>query len=121
MEEIVALIFIIFGTVLGGLILWKIFDVVRSSITKNKLGYDEDKFDRLAKAFIQHRNDTEKRLQNIEAIVTEGSATSISSSNRSLDRSGSQSSIEIEADDEQEEQKSSSGNLSNMLDKKRTT
>lgn len=70
MEEIFVLILMTFGTVFGGIIMWKFFDIVRNSINKNKGKYDDERFDRLAKAFIQHRKKTEKRLENIEAIIT---------------------------------------------------
>lgn len=70
MEEIFVLILMTFGTVFGGIIMWKFFDIVRNSINKNKEKFDNERFDRLAKAFIQHRKKTEKRLENIEAIIT---------------------------------------------------
>lgn len=70
MEELVFLAFFVFGIILSGLVLWKVFDMVRNSIKKNKGKYEDNKFDRLAKAFIEHRKDTDRRLENIETILS---------------------------------------------------
>lgn len=72
MEELVGIILLTFATIFGGIIMWKFFDIVRNSIKKNKEKFDDERFDRLAKAFIQHRKKTDKRLENIEAIITGG-------------------------------------------------
>lgn len=71
MEEFIFFVmFVVFVSTLGGLVLWKIFDIVRNSIKKNKAKYEDDKFDRLAKSFIEHRKSTDRRLENIEAIIS---------------------------------------------------
>lgn len=68
---IIAMVLILFGTVLGCMLLWKLATVIQNSIKKNKnTGYEES-FDRLAHAFIQHKKDTDRRLQNIEAVIAE--------------------------------------------------
>ncbi|MGD8427120.1 MAG: hypothetical protein PVH63_05780 [Balneolaceae bacterium] len=69
MEELVILILIAFGTVLGCLLLWKIYHVIKSSIQKDNLSIGEEDFDRLARAFIQHKKEMQKRVQNLEAII----------------------------------------------------
>ncbi len=85
MEEVIGLIIITFGTIFGGILMWKFFDIVRTSIKKNKAGFDEDKFDRLAKAFIEYRKDTDKRLERIEAaFVKQKAQQSLSNNNGSL-------------------------------------
>lgn len=71
MEDFIFFVmFVAFVSGVGLLILWKLFDVTRNSIKKNKDSYDKDQFDRLAKAFIEYRKNTNKRLENIEAIIT---------------------------------------------------
>lgn len=69
MEELVALIFIGFGTIFGCLVLWKLYHTIKSSIQKDQPSISEDDFDRLARAFIQHRKKINNRVQNIEAII----------------------------------------------------
>lgn len=71
METLILLILISFGTVLGCLILWKIFDMVRSSIKGNKTPIREEDFDRLARAFVQHKKEMQKRVQHLEAAIAE--------------------------------------------------
>lgn len=71
MDEFIALLFVVFCSTIGLLILWKLFDITRNSIKKNKNSYNQDQFEKLAKAFIQYRKDNDKRLQNIETILTE--------------------------------------------------
>lgn len=68
-EFTVFFLIVTFFTILGGLALWKIFDMVRNSIRKKKGTYDEESFDRMAQAFIQFRKDTNRRLENIETVI----------------------------------------------------
>lgn len=37
MEEVIGLIIITFGTIFGGILMWKFFDIVRTSIKKTRL------------------------------------------------------------------------------------
>lgn len=71
MIQLIALILIGFGTVLGGLVLWKVFDLVRSSIKENKTAITEEDFDRLARAFIQHKKEMQKRVKKLESVMVE--------------------------------------------------
>lgn len=71
MIQLIALILIGFGTVLGCLVLWKVFDIVRSSIKENKTSITEKDFDRLAKAFIQHKKKMQKRVKHLESVIVE--------------------------------------------------
>lgn len=70
MEFLVPLLILSFFTVLGGLVLWKIFDIVRTSIHKDKGMYDQESFERMAQAFINHKKETEQRLRNIETALS---------------------------------------------------
>ncbi|NGP87314.1 hypothetical protein [Fodinibius halophilus] len=100
MDTLVALILIGFGTFLGGLIMWKLFDMVRSSINKNKkTSIDAEDFDRLARAFVQHKKKMEQRMNNIERAIAEK-------------KDSSESYIELEAPPEPENE------LSNDLNEK---
>lgn len=74
MEELVAIIFLMFGTIFGAILMWKFFDMVRNSIRRNRSNHDGERFERLARAFIDHRRETDRRLQNIETILSEDPA-----------------------------------------------
>lgn len=100
--------FFTFITTLGGLVLWKLFDMVKNSINKNKSIYDEETFERLAEAFIKHKKESEKRFQNLEAIIAD--------ENHPAGNQLEEPKRTIEIEDEKERgSKSDSGNLSNML------
>ncbi len=69
MESLFQLIVLIFGTCIGGLVLWKLFDLVRSSINGKTNSITDEDFDRLAKAFMKHSKEMEERVQNLEEII----------------------------------------------------
>lgn len=110
-EFIIAALAIIAGTGLAAFIFGSIFKLIRSWLSRGS-GYDEETFERLARAFMQHKKDTERRLQNLEAIVADEAENP--SNKKQLEEV--RKTIEIE-DDEQEEtsNKNSGGNLRNML------
>lgn len=87
MEDVIGLIVITFCTIFAGIVMWKFFDVVRNSIKKNNPGFDEDKFDRLAKAFIEYRKETDRRLERIEGAFVKQEARQSLSNNHPFDDS----------------------------------
>lgn len=95
-------------------------DLIKSWITRNNSSYDEEKFDRLAKAFIQYKKESQRRFQNIETIITDEDADALSSPKQIVNQTKSHESIELQQDDEYEEQEADNGNLKNMLNRKRT-
>lgn len=121
MGENTIIVLIVFGSIFGFLVLSQLISLAKKWVERNNASYDEEKFERLAKAFIQHKKDSERRFQNLEAIVTgdESIPTSSSSSNRMTMDKKKHRSIEIETDNSQED-KEEQGNLKNMLNKKRT-
>lgn len=112
-EFIIAALAIIAGTGLAGYIFMNIFKLIRSWVGGNS-DVDEESFNRLAKAFMEHKKDTERRLQHLEAIASEDDTKSESSS-KQIEAPKE----EIEIDDRDTEQsETSSGdknNLRNML------
>lgn len=120
-EMVVAIIGTVAGVGLLGFVIAKITSLIKSWIERNKSGYDEETFNRLAKAFMQHKKDTERRLRNLEAIITDENASSASSSKKQLEEP--HETIEIEDTEKEGEQqnksKSETGsddrNLRNML------
>lgn len=112
MYEEVIILSIIFGFsafVCGG-----IYKLIKLKISEGK-GIEEEAFNRLAKAFMEYKKDTQRRLQNLEAIITDEDNASGSSRN-SKQIEASEKTIEIEdRDTEKEESKSKSGNGDNNL------
>ncbi len=87
-----------------------IYRLIRAKIEQNN-GINDETFERLARAFMHHRKETEQRLQNLEAIVTEEPEHTKKTGN---------SHRAIELPDEEEKEKDESGpesqnNLRNML------
>jgi len=118
-EMVVAIIGTVAGVGLLGYIIGKTTGLIKAWIERNKGGYDEETFDRLAKAFMQHKKDTERRLRNLEAIVTDENA-SPSQADRQLEEPHKTIEIEDAEREEENEQKEKSGNtddrnLRNML------
>jgi len=76
-----AMFLLLYGSIaLGGFILWKLYGLAKTFINKKKETYDKDTFERLAHAFIQHKKETEQRLDHIEAVITKDSQDSFDSS-----------------------------------------
>ncbi len=49
----------------------KITELIKVWINRNDTGVNEDAFNRLAKAFMQHKKEMEQRMQNVEAIIAD--------------------------------------------------
>ncbi len=118
-EELVVAIIAI--TMAGGVLIVgisKISDLIKTWMNRNNSSIPEEEFDRLAKAFMQHKKNTEHRLKNLEAIASEED-TSSSSSSQSSSKQIEAPKKEIEFDDRETEQEPSqsgdSNNLRNML------
>lgn len=109
-EFIIAVVAIVGGVGLAGFIFYNIFKLIRTWMGRGE-GYDDETFERLARAFMQHKKETERRLQNLEAIVTDDDNSA--SSTKQIEEP--RKTIEIEDEEESKEAKSSDGNLRNML------
>lgn len=70
-EMVVAIIGIVGGISLVGFIIARITGLIQAWINRKKGGYDEETFNRLAKAFMQHKKEMEKRMEHVETIVSE--------------------------------------------------
>lgn len=110
-EFVLSIIALVMGSVVLIVGITKITGLIKSWLNHNK-GIEEETFERLARAFMQHKKDTDRRLKNLEAIVADDEATG--KSDKQLQEP--HKTIEIE-DTEQEESKSSNpdSNLRNML------
>ncbi len=123
MGEDTIIVAIVFGSILGMIAIPMLFSLAKKWIDRNNNSYDEEAFDQLAKAFIKHKKDSERRFQNLEAIAAgeEPESAFTAESKRSLDEKEKKShhSIEIDTEEPEKDQKrknqSGGGNLRNML------
>lgn len=110
-EMVVALVGAIGAFALVGYLGAKMIDLIKSWINRNKAAFDEEAFDRLAQAFIQYRKNTERRIQNLEAIIA--GEEEVPSAKKQVEEP--KQAIEIEGDEEKKASETRSGNLRNML------
>lgn len=106
----------VFG--LLGYVSAKTFGLIKAWINRKQGGVPEEEFNRLAKAFMQYKKDTERRLRHLETIASE------KDEERSSDKKFSSKQVEaprqnIEIENQQKEKDQSqtedSNNLRNML------
>jgi len=117
-EMVVAIIGTIAGVGFLGFVIAKITGLIKAWINRNNNSIPEEQFNRLAKAFMQHRKESEQRIKNLEAALgTKKSDSTKSSQKSSKQIEAPRQEIEIE-DRETEEKESGSqddNNLRNML------
>ena len=118
-EFLIAALAIITGTGLAGYIFMNIFKLIQSWIG-GSTEVPEEEFNRLARAFMEHKKDTQRRIQNLEAIISDDdSSESLNREQSSKQIEAPKESIEFDdADNVSEESGSSSNdqnNLRNML------
>ena len=70
-EFIIAIVSVVFGSIVLIVGISKIAGLIKSWIERDKGGYREEDFNRLARAFMQHKKEMERRVQQLEAIVTD--------------------------------------------------
>lgn len=118
-EMVVALVGSIGAFALVGYLAAKTFGLIKAWINRNKSAIPEEEFDRLAKAFMQYRKDTERRIQHLEAIIADEEPTERSTSSKKDQQiEAPRQNIEIESRETQKEQsgsKNDNNNLRNML------
>ena len=115
-EMVVALVGSIGAFALVGYLAAKVFSLIRSWINRNNSSIPEEEFDRLAKAFMKYKKDTEKRLQNLEAIISEeDTENSQSSSSKQIEAPKEEIEIEDRETEQEESQSNNDNNLRNML------
>lgn len=113
MSEDAIIVAIVFGSILGMIAIPMLINLAKKWIDRNNSSIPEESFNRLAKAFMEYKRSTERRLQNLEAIASEDSGSSAGTENRTKQVEAPKESIEIE-DQETEEQESSSTNDTNL-------
>ena len=107
MTEDVLIVFIVFSFIT--LFCAGIYKLIRAKM--DRTGINEETFDRLAKAFIEHKKSTNRRIEHLEAILTEEQPAA----GKQLD--SSDSTIEIEEKNRRQSESGGSSKLRNMLHK----
>ncbi|MGB0345948.1 MAG: hypothetical protein ACPGGA_00610 [Balneolaceae bacterium] len=111
-EFVIALVAILSGIGFAGFIMYNIFSLIRSKIesgNKSSAGNIDPQFFR---ALAEFKKTTERRLNNVEAIITDLEEDSI----RIPENAESAGDIEIEEESQRTSvKKSQDGNLRNML------
>lgn len=118
MNEDVIIVAIVFGSILGMIAIPMLINLAKKWIDRNNSSIPEEQFDRLAKAFMQHKKDTERRLQNLEVIISEGDpekSSDTQSNSKQVEAPKQNIEIEDQEAEEKETQSGDSNNLRNML------
>lgn len=112
---------IVFGSILGMITIPMLFNLAKKWIDRNNSSYDDEKFDKLAKAFISHKKEMDRRVKNLEAIIAGDKSNAVSapaeSTRQTTEKKKDHESIEIDSHKESDKDRdqSDSGNLRNML------
>ena len=115
-EMVVALAGAVGGILLVGFIFAKIVGLIKTWINRNNTSITEDDFDRLAQAFMKYRQDSKRRIQNLEAIITDELGRSPDLlSKRDGQQEVPNETIEIEEDKQHKTTSDDDGSLRNML------
>ncbi len=62
---------IVFGSILGMITIPMLISLAKKWIERNNSSIPEEQFNRLARAFMEHKKDTQRRIQNLEAIIAD--------------------------------------------------
>lgn len=92
--------------------------LLRAWINRKKPTYDQEKFDRLAKAFIQYKKQSERQIKRLETEIKKIGSHPSSAAEESTEEQPTNKSIEIEPRQAQEHNTTNSGKMENMLRKK---
>lgn len=117
-EMVVALVGAIGAFILVGYLAAKTFGLIKTWINRNNNSISEEEFDRLAKAFMQYKKDSERRLRNLEAIISEEdleSSSDTQSGPKQIDAPRRNIEIKEQESGNENSQKGNSNNLRNML------
>jgi lipopolysaccharide export LptBFGC system permease protein LptF len=117
-EFVLAIIAIGMGSVILIVGITKITGLIKSWMSGSS-EVDEESFNRLAKAFMEHKKDTQRRIQNLEAIITDDSTERVQLKESQNQLEAPKQSIEFDDSDntseESESKTNNKNNLRNML------
>jgi hypothetical protein len=89
-------------------IISKLTGLIKDWINRKKNIYNEEDFEQLAKTFVEFKKEGERRLQNLEAIISEDEIELASSFEQPSEEAELDSMIEIDRGNNVEEQNKSS-------------
>lgn len=110
MGEDAIIVAIVFGSILGMIAIPMLISLAKKWVDRKNTSYDQETFERLGKAFVKFKQNTEQRIQNLEAIIADENDST--SSQKKIQKP--KDTIEIE-DTEDKESEAGNGNLNNML------
>lgn len=111
--EDVAILGIIFGSVIAIVFIGVLGSIIKTAISRKSGDITENK--EFLAALREFKEKTDRRLSNLEAIVSEEKADAPKVSKSSTPKKESSKSIEIELNEEEDKGKGDSGKLRNML------
>lgn len=117
-EMVVALVGSIGAFALVGYLAAKTFGLIKSWINRNKGGVPEEEFNRLARAFMDYKKNSQRRLEHLEAIIADENPNDQPQKKESPKHiDAPKQNIEIEDSESvsQESPSSNRNNLRNML------
>jgi predicted PurR-regulated permease PerM len=110
--EIIALICCL---IFVGFIFNKIVDLIKTWINRKKPTYDQEKFEKLAKAFIQYKKRSERRVKKLETSIHRIEPESSAATRQLSQDTPRNETIEVESKPAEKRAKTSSGKMKNML------
>ncbi|PAU95259.1 hypothetical protein CK503_03415 [Aliifodinibius salipaludis] len=115
MSEDAIIVAIVFGSILGMIAIPMLINLAKKWVDRNNSSIPEEQFDRLAKAFMQHKKDTQRRIQNLEAIISDDDPTESSQNKEATNKiEAPKESIEFDDSDNVSEESESNGNENNL-------
>ncbi len=111
--EDVAILGIIFGSVIAIVFIGVLGSIIKTAISRKSGDITENK--EFLAALREFKEKTDRRLSNLEAIVSEEKADASKVSKSSTPKKETSKSIEIELSEEEDKGKGDSGKLRNML------
>lgn len=111
-EEVIV-VTIVFGSVLAITFMGIVGSIIKTAIKRKSGNLSENK--EFLGALREFKEKTDRRLSNLEAIVTDDSSPSTRQSSRSEKKQEPKNSIEIEIEDRIESENQDKGKLKNML------
>ena len=118
MGEDAIIVAIVFGSILGMIAIPMLINLAKKWIDRKEGGVPEEEFNRLARAFMDYKKNTQRRLQNLEAIISDDEPAEQAQEQESpkqIDAPNDEIEIEDSESVSQESQSSSQNNLRNML------
>jgi hypothetical protein len=111
-ELLISLVAIVFGVGFAGFVMYNIFSLIRAAIERKNPTESGNLDPQFFRALADFKKTTERRLNNVEAIITDLEEDRI----RIPEESESTGDIEIEDESQRaESKKTEDGNLRNML------